>query len=513
MSESTIRRILIILVIFLNAHFIRGQDLSFDLNVNDMENHPMQAINKPPYLNTIIDPSFGTVIRRITDAGQGNIIVPLYSTIQAWNADETYMIVFDQSNDVHLLLDGMNYSLIRTLYDILPDDDEQIFWSHIDPDILFYIDDISDELIRYHLSTQVKDVIVNLATIAGTGDYVTAGNDVMMQSWNDDVWGFRTSENPLNVYSYTISSNSVVQFSLGGTIPSDNYYAPMPAPSGNIFIHYGNIYDENGYYLGELNLDNNVEHGCTGKLTNGHDAYFAVAFEQGEQGGCQGTVVAHDLTDTNACFPLIGYGNGYPYPLSGTHISATAHNNTEGGWIAASMVGFDQDGQSILDQEIVIIKADQNNIKVCRVAHHRSDEDEFDYYGEPHVSISPSGTRLLFASDWSGAEDGQSIDCYVVELPIFYQTSSIVEEYNHTNYKLYPNPLTEHSILMFDNSENKHFTFSLYNIRGQLIRTTKNINTDNIVIDKEKLSSGIYFFRLIQNDASHMINGKIMVIK
>ena len=507
------RKMIIILFIFLNMGILKGQDLSSGLIINDMANHPMQAINKPAYLNTIVDPSFGTVIRRITDAGQGNIIVPLYSTIQPWNADESYLIVFDQTNDNHLLLDGMNYTYIRTLNDIAPDDDEQLFWSHTDPDILFYIDDLTDELIRYHISTQVKDIIVNLATIAGTGSYVTAGNDVMMQSWSDDVWGFRTSENPLDVYSYTISSNSVVQFSLDANNPSENYYAPMPGPSWDVFFHYGNVYDANGNFLAELNLDNNVEHGCTGKLTNGHDAYFAIAFEEGEQGGGQGTVVAHDLTDTGVYFPLIGYGNGYPYPLSGTHISATAHNNTEGGWIAASMVGFDQDGQSILDQEIVVIKADQDNIKVCRIAHHRSDGDEFDYYGEPHASISPSGTRVLFASDWSGIEDGQSVDCYVVELPVFYQTSNIVEENHHQNYKLYPHPLTDQSKLVFDNHARSSFTFSLYNIRGQQIRTIKNITTDNIVINKDNLSSGIYLFQLKSNDASEVIKGKVVVVK
>ncbi len=192
----------------------KGQDLSYNLSVNDMTNHPMQQVNKPNYLDTIVDPSFGTTIRRITNAGTGNVIVPLYSTIQAWNADETYMIVFDVTNSEHQLLDGMNYSFIRVLNDILPDDDEQIFWSHSDPDILFYIDDLTDELIRYHVSTQVKDTITNLSTMAGAGTYVTAGNDVMMQSWNDDIWGFRTSEDPSHIYSYSISTNLITQFTM-----------------------------------------------------------------------------------------------------------------------------------------------------------------------------------------------------------------------------------------------------------------------------------------------------------
>jgi hypothetical protein len=38
------------------------------------------------------------------------------------------------------------------------------------------------------------------------------------------------------------------------------------------------------------------------------------------------------------------------------------------------------------------------------------------YWGEPQVTISPSGTRLIFASDW---ENSDTVDTYVVELPAF----------------------------------------------------------------------------------------------
>jgi len=86
------------------ACFTYGQDLSEGLQViNDTGDYPQQAKAKPAYLDTIIDPSFGTVIRRITDIGSGKIIVPLHSTIQAWNVDESMMILYDQSNSVHQL--------------------------------------------------------------------------------------------------------------------------------------------------------------------------------------------------------------------------------------------------------------------------------------------------------------------------------------------------------------------------------------------------------------------------
>ncbi len=507
MNFKTIFLIFIFLAI--GAVVSSAQDLSFGLDINDMGNHPMQNIPKPAYLESIVDPSFGTTIRRITDAGQGNLITPLYSTIQAWNTDETLMIVFDATHNSHLLLDGQNYTFIRTLNDISPDDDEQIFWSHEDPDILFFIDDVTDELIRYHVSTQVKDSIVNLVDAAGAGSYVTAGNDVMMQSWDDDVWGFRTSQDPLNVYSYRVSTDATTHFILGGSVPSENYVAPMPGPSGDTFFHSGNVYNTNGIYAGELNLDNNNEHSCTGKLANGNDAYFAIAFEEGEFGGGQGTIVAHDLTNPAINFSIIGYGNGYPYPQSGTHISATAHTNTEGGWIAASMMGYNQDGQSILDQELVIAKAEQGNIKVCRIGHHRSDEDEFDYYGEPHASISPSGTRVLFASDWSGVEDGQSVDCYVVELPIFNETHSAVgPSSTEFDLKIFPNPFNAMTSISFTLNENSNVAVSIFNTKGHFVKKlvsrsmesgSHTISWDGRNSESQESASGVYFFKFEVN--------------
>lgn len=61
--------------------------------------------------------------------------------------------------------------------------------------------------------------------------------------------------------------------------------------------------------------------------------------------------IPHDLT-TGDCFNVISQRKGYDYAKSGTHISALVHRNP--GWIAASMVGYEEDGQDLLDQELVI---------------------------------------------------------------------------------------------------------------------------------------------------------------
>jgi hypothetical protein len=75
--------------------------------------------------------------------------------------------------------------------------------------------------------------------------------------------------------------------------------------------------------------------------------------------------------------------------------------------------------QGLLDQELLM--ADTNTAAVCRLGRHRSFGKNNTaladpYWAEPHAVPSPSGTRVAFASDWSG---GATVDTYVVELPSY----------------------------------------------------------------------------------------------
>jgi hypothetical protein len=76
----------------------------------------------------------------------------------------------------------------------------------------------------------------------------------------------------------------------------------------------------------------------------------------------------------------------------------------------------DPRGQGVLESEIVL--ANLNDGTVCRIAHHRSTSSDGPngYWAEPHVNISPRGTRMVFGSDWGS---GNTVDTYVLELPSY----------------------------------------------------------------------------------------------
>ena len=390
-------------------------------DVNDRRNRPMQAMSRPEPGASYTDAAFGGKITRISNSAglPSGIIRTLYSTIQSWNSDESLMILWHRGQG-HYLYDGTSYQLIGALA-ITPSDIEQIFWSTSNPNLFYYPNKAigqtvateqggyrlqGNELMSYNVSTEQYQVIKDFNANCPSSQ-VTGGNDVQMISYDDDVFGFRCGDNG---FSYRQSSDTIT------SLPSSaNSLAPQAFPSGGKFFHNGFILNQQLQTLRRLDLGNASEHSSLGRLHNGNDAYFAIAFDPNQNNSCGdgiGSVVVHDANDAS-CRVLVGPSNDYPYSLSGTHISALATQRP--GWAVVSSVGYGIEGDSLLEQELYLVNTDPAKPEVCRIAHHRSTgrRGSIGYFAEPHPVLSPSGTRVLFNSDWNNSG---SVDAYVLEL-------------------------------------------------------------------------------------------------
>jgi hypothetical protein len=366
--------------------------------VQDKLPHPMTALARPAVGQSVVDPQFRTSIRRVTAAsGATYAIRPLYSTISAWNADESRLLLY-HVNQGHGLYDGRTFQLIRML-DIQPADVEQVYWHTTDPDVLFYPS--GRTLVRYRVATGAKQTLRTFEFCAGP---VSAGSDPMFTSWNSNVFGLQCDG---WAFLYDVAQNRVSRTA------SASLGAPQPSASGALAFQAGAVLDASMRLLRRLDLGNPADHASQGRLATGHDTYDTVAFDPGPGGSGIGSLVVFDMA-TGASRVLVGPSTGYPYPPSGTHVSSVAYRNP--GWSFVSVVGNPQ-GQGVLDNEIVV--ADANTGRVCRAAHHRSFGRNNTrladaYWAEPHAVPSPSGTRVLFASDWGNQA---TVDTYVLELP------------------------------------------------------------------------------------------------
>jgi hypothetical protein len=369
--------------------------------VADRLAHPMTPVAKPAVQQAVRDAQLGAVVRRITAAapvpGNDTAVVPMYSTVSAWNADESLLLLYRVGRG-HELYDGRSYRFLRAL-DIAPNDVESVFWHTTDPDALFYLSGTG--IVRYRPSTGARTTVRTFSFCAGP---VSTGSDPTFTSWSSSTFGLKCGS---TAFYYHADSNSVTG---SGTTSGE---PPKPAPSGTLGVADGWVVDLARRPLRRLDLADPRSHACPGRLANGRDLWATVAFDPGPAGSGVGSLVVFDLQDGTSRV-VVGPATGWPYPPTGTHLSTLAYRAP--GWTFLSIVGTGK-GAAVLDGELVV--ADANTGRVCRAAHHRSLGKEnpnlaVPYWAEPHVVPSPTGTRAVFASDWGG---GASVDTYVLEMP------------------------------------------------------------------------------------------------
>ena len=419
-------------------------------NVNLCENVPVSdTLQKtipqmalPAYLSRVAEPTFGTTMIRISDALPDGVIKPMYNTIQAWNADESRMILYHTGTEGngHHIYDGNTYEHIKRL-NITPGDIEQVFWDFNDPDIFYYIHNnrgdanLFSHLVRYDITDDSRTPIKDFSSVCDEDAGVVGGSDIQMMSWDSNVIGVMCRrENKSWYYDIQNDVNGPVLTIGDGTVFNERP-AIMPAPSGDYFYHSGYILDRDMEIAVQLDAASAFEHNSFGRTVDGRDAYFALAFAASPN-GCDGGgdrgaghLVLHDV-ESGACRVIIGRSLGYDTPsISGTHITALSYRNP--GWAALSTIDLANianadnftSGQPapLFFSEIYLANTDPANPVTCRLAHHRSYGKAATvgayngYFAEPHLGLSPSGTRILFGSDWY---DSGSVNTFVIELPV-----------------------------------------------------------------------------------------------
>jgi hypothetical protein len=365
----------------------------------------MTALDKPLVGEVVTDAEFGTRIRRITAVaatGGSPALRPLYTTISAWNADESRLLLFKVEGGEHQLFDGKTYAFLRTL-DISPADVEQVYWHTADPDVLFYVDDRT--IVRYHVGAGTPEPLTTFDFCTGGA---SGGSDPMFTSFDSARIGLRCDD---QVFLYDIPSRRVIARETLAENPA------QAAPSGTLayLSDSGRVTDENLRVLRTLDLKEPFGHASLGRLPAGEDTWNGQVFDPGPNGDDDiGSLVTFKLTDGTSRV-IIGPKTGWPYPPDG-HISAMAYRRP--GWMFVSTYGATT-GQGLLDLEMLI--ADTSTGAVCRVGRHRSwgkanTRLTEPYWAEAHTVPSPSGTRAAFASDWG---NGATVDTYVLELPSY----------------------------------------------------------------------------------------------
>ena len=119
---------------------------------------------KPPVGVPYSDPVFGATVMRLTDAASmgalvGNsCIVPEYSKRQAWNCDDSYILLRGGDGAV-LLYNGSTYQFIKKLpSDVVGGDD--IFWHPTNNKLIYYT--IENRFYSFNVDTEENNLLRTL---------------------------------------------------------------------------------------------------------------------------------------------------------------------------------------------------------------------------------------------------------------------------------------------------------------------------------------------------------------
>jgi hypothetical protein len=379
------------------------------------------SLPKPAPGASYTDPAFGTKITRITAAdpseGANAVIKTNYSTMPAWNADGSLILLWHRGGRRYEIHEGDEpYRHLATFSPgetRVNTDIEQILWDPVEPLVLYWPANYnarprfwratlrpSDWTAEYELVRDFSSAPTNCPD-GDWGSLLSLGHDPHMGSLGlRKIVGLMCGDVK---FLYSVAEDSVlaVRTTRTGQPPW-----PLPDESGAYFVNGAEVTDLGLNTLLRLSLPfGEFEHAA---LASGPpNTYNAVEFD----GSNAATLVSHDLTKGTRRV-VVGQENGWPYPKSDTHVSHGARHAP--GWVAVSMVA-DVDGQNLLDNEILL--ANVLSGESCRVAHSRTEEGRkggpWDYWAEPHPSISNDGYRIAFNSDWGGSD---TVDTYIVDM-------------------------------------------------------------------------------------------------
>ena len=466
------------------------------------------------------DPNFLTPVVRLTDARASGIhgLFPAYSKRQAWNSDESLMILRTGWGEAHLY-NGQNYQFIKVLDGV---GGEDVFWHPSNPDLILFNPD--SVLHSYNVMTDVNSELHAFApyTWANTRGEGNISNDGRYYAVVGQMYNYSTGEvimHDLIVYdiqeekataSMPLPQEGLTGFDWVSISPLGNFVVVDYADEETGRYHGVEVYDRSFNFLWQKGLG-------AGHSDLGLDA-------SGEE------VLIMDVYDADANLTYINkyaLANGATTRLLSVSPYFDLHHSCRSmsrpGWVYISTFDYygrltdDNAGWLPFEDEVFALKMDGSG-SVERYAHHHSrryspstpDSDNSVYYAEPHATVSRSGTRILFGSNWrTHIEEDFSIDAYLVDITNMI-TGKPEDESHHAigSFTVYPNPAGDHLNIISENLT-EGYRVRLFNSIGALLKEFfVKQNHSNLSI--ETLPPGLVYYQITDKNGLPLHHGKIL---
>ncbi len=394
--------------------------------ISDQQSYFEQVQVKPDKGQSYTDKVFGTTVKRLTDSKADGIngMVPDYSKRQAWNMDGSLMMLRDADGNAYLF-DGKTYAFMKKLDGV---GGEDVFWSPTVTNEIWYND--GNTFTKYNVDSGVSSPIFqfsdyDFADTKGEGNLSRDGHyyAVAGQTYNQTT-GETTYKDLvlLDVTAKKIVNKLALPAVLDGfdwvsVSPLGNYIVVDYANDGTTAFHGVEVYDRN--FKLQWRKPIGAGHSDLGVDENGKE-FLMMDYYNSDSNVTQ--IKKFDLASGTETVLL------ELSPVFDMHESC--RNSQLPGWCLVSTFDYVQkltasSGDWLpFENEVFLLKTDGSKT-VKRLAHHYSrryspatpDSDTSNYFAEPHATISPDGSKVIFASNWEqdiGATN--SVDTYLIDL-------------------------------------------------------------------------------------------------
>ncbi len=368
--------------------------------VTDLDPRPISSMDRPG-VDLVTEPDFGTSIRRLSSASTGEVVTPVYSGTQSFNADGSLVLLYrtGTASVAHLVVDPSTGEIVATL-ELEASDIEDLAWDATNPDLLRYVRAGSNELVAHDVQTGDVDT----EAVFDGCDTVDGGETSGSTSSGTDLIGLlcHRADGSSELIGYDTSSGREV----GERVPTQNDAAPIALASGSGFVVVASdhleVFDAQLAPAGAERIEFVASSFALAVDGSGRDVLVATSFSD----PAVGTVVTVDLLSGEVTV-VAGPDSGYPYPPTGSVLASAPGGSTR------VVVATDPDGSidEPLAGEVVLVDLGASTPTVSRLAHHRMNATDGPW-AQPQVALSPDGALVLFSSDWGS----DSTDTYVIDL-------------------------------------------------------------------------------------------------
>ena len=402
-------------------------------------NPSMPALSKPAKGALLKEPNFNTCLVRATDhapEAPSTFARNDYSRRQAFNADNTYFIVYSNDGWWHLynantlahlraLSPKVANANVSSAYHLAGDAEPQ--WHPTDPNILYYLPTNGGTTllsldVRTNTHTVAADFKGKLPSWASTAAHIWTKSEGS-PSADGRYWGFQVENTNFGLLGYMVwdlQQNRLV----GSRQDSDRPDHSSMSASGRWYVTSS---DSTGTwawspdFTQKKKLHAKSEHSDMALGPNGQDYYVSVDYQSS----------AGDVfyTDVDACPAVAASATTAPvcprtvlFPSYANGATTAMHFSGKGfkkpGWMVWSTYATSvaRDGSWPWFTNKIYAVELKASPRVYALGYTRRAESAGGYWSEPHASVSRDFTRIAFNSNWA-VNDANNIDTYIIHIP------------------------------------------------------------------------------------------------